>query len=62
MTNRKRKTLEERIADRQAQRPALKEGSQFEHGPAKFVFVFLITVVVLIHLVGLAVVMAWDLG
>ncbi|SFI64672.1 hypothetical protein SAMN05216275_104160 [Streptosporangium canum] len=58
---RRRKTLEERIADRQAERPALKEGRQFEHGPAKFVFVFLIVTVVLIHLVGLAIVMALDL-
>ncbi|MFI7057363.1 hypothetical protein ACIBLB_35345 [Streptosporangium canum] len=62
VARRGRKTLEERIADRQAERPALKEGRQFKHGPAKFVFVFLIVTVVLIHLVGLAIVMALDLN
>ncbi|OUC89006.1 hypothetical protein CA984_37190 [Streptosporangium minutum] len=62
MARRRRKTLEERIADRQAERPALKEGRQFEHGPARFVFVFLIVTVVLIHVVGLAIVMALDLN
>ncbi|WP_433238526.1 hypothetical protein ACQPYK_30950 [Streptosporangium sp. CA-135522] len=62
MAQRKRKTLEERIADRQAQRPELKDGKHFEHGPAKFVFVFLIVLVVVIHIVGLAIVMALDLG
>ncbi|MET8340531.1 hypothetical protein ABZV14_43195 [Streptosporangium canum] len=62
VARRGRKTLEERIAARQAERPALKEGRQFEHGPAKFVFVFLIVTVVLIHLVGLAIVMALDLN
>ena len=62
MARQKRKTLEERIADRQAERPPLKEGSQFEHGPAKFVFIFLIVLVALIHIVGLTVLMALDLG
>lgn len=62
VARRRRKTLEERIADRQAERPPLKEGRQFEHGPARFVFVFLIVTVVLIHLVGLAIVMALDLN
>ncbi|MET9338907.1 MULTISPECIES: hypothetical protein [unclassified Nonomuraea] len=52
-----RKPLEERIAERQAKLPPLKEGKHFEHGPAKFVFIFLITFVVIIHFVGLAVVM-----
>jgi hypothetical protein len=60
MARQKRKTLEERIADRQAQRPALKEGSHFEHGPAKFVFIFLIVLVAMIHIVGLTVLMALD--
>ncbi|GAA2397832.1 hypothetical protein [Nonomuraea africana] len=52
-----KKPLEERIADRVAQRKPLEEGKHFEHGPAKFVFVFLIVSVVLMHVVGLAVVM-----
>ena len=55
-----RKSLEERIADRVAQRRPLEEGKTFEHGPAKFVFVSLIVAVVLMHVVGLAVVMALD--
>ncbi|GAA3507584.1 hypothetical protein GCM10023075_63540 [Streptosporangium album] len=62
MSPRKRKTLEERIADRQAQRPPLREGKQFEHGPAKFVFIFLIVLVVVLHLVGLVVLMVLDLN
>ncbi|MFD1539891.1 hypothetical protein [Nonomuraea guangzhouensis] len=53
-----RKPLEERIADRVAQRRPLEEGKTFEHGPAKFVFVSLIVAVVVMHVVGLAVVMA----
>ena len=53
-----RKPLEERIADRMAQRKPLEEGKTFEHGPAKFVFISLIVAVVLMHVVGLAVVMA----
>ncbi|MEV0344176.1 hypothetical protein AB0H88_00315 [Nonomuraea sp. NPDC050680] len=52
------KSVEERIADRMAQRKPLEEGKTFEHGPAKFVFVSLIAAVVLMHVVGLAVVMA----
>ncbi|GAA1766257.1 hypothetical protein AB0K40_03205 [Nonomuraea bangladeshensis] len=52
-----RKPLEERIAERQAKLPPLKEGKHFEHGPAKFVFIALIVSVVLMHFVGLAVVM-----
>ncbi|HUR07242.1 MAG TPA: hypothetical protein VM347_32180 [Nonomuraea sp.] len=52
------KPLEERIADRVAQRKPLEEGKTFEHGPAKFVFISLIVAVVLMHVVGLAVVMA----
>ncbi|MBT2228603.1 hypothetical protein [Nonomuraea sp. NEAU-A123] len=53
-----RKPLEERIADRVAQRRPLEEGKTFEHGPAKFVFISLIVAVVVMHVVGLAVVMA----
>ncbi|MEV0201072.1 hypothetical protein [Nonomuraea sp. NPDC050691] len=33
----------------------LKEGKHFEHGPAKFIFITLIVVVVLTHTVGLAI-------
>ncbi|GII30282.1 hypothetical protein [Planotetraspora mira] len=60
MPRQKRKSLEERIADRQALRPPLKEGKDFEHGPAKFVFIFLIVFVVVLHLVGLIVLMVLD--
>ncbi|MFG1698246.1 hypothetical protein [Nonomuraea sp. NPDC049309] len=52
-----RKPIEERIAERQAKLRPLKEGRHFEHGPAKFVFISLITIVVLVHFVGLAIVM-----
>jgi cytochrome b561 len=55
-----RKPLEERIADRMAQRKPLEEGKTFEHGPAKFVFVSLIVAVVLMHVVGVAIVMAFN--
>lgn len=56
-----RKPLEQRIAERQAQRPPLREGKHFEHGPAKFIFVFLMVFVVLMHIVGLVILMAFDL-
>ncbi|AQZ62098.1 unnamed protein product [[Actinomadura] parvosata subsp. kistnae] len=55
-----RKPLEERIAERQAKLPPLKEGKHFEHGPAKFVFVSLLVAVALMHFVGLAVVMHFS--
>ncbi|MFI6513148.1 hypothetical protein ACIBCT_36570 [Streptosporangium sp. NPDC050855] len=55
-----RKPIEERIAERQAGRPALKEGRHFEHGPAKFVFVFVLVFVVVGHLAGLLLLMALD--
>ncbi|MEO3867276.1 hypothetical protein ABGB18_00440 [Nonomuraea sp. B12E4] len=55
-----RKPLEERIADRMAQRKPLDEGKTFEHGPAKFVFISLIVAVVLMHVVGVAIVMAFT--
>jgi cytochrome b561 len=61
MSRQKRKTLEERIAIRQAQLPPLKEGKDFEHGPAKFVFIFLIVFVVGLHLVGLVILMMLGL-
>ncbi|MBG0833197.1 hypothetical protein HS041_36455 [Planomonospora sp. ID67723] len=52
------KSIEERIAERQAQRSPLKEGKHFEHGPAKFLFVFIIVFVVVGHLAGLLFLMA----
>ncbi|MFG2075246.1 hypothetical protein SAMN05421874_14719 [Nonomuraea maritima] len=55
-----RKPLEERIAERQAKLPPLKEGKHFEHGPAKFVFVTLLCAVAAMHLIGLAVVMHFS--
>ncbi len=55
-----RKPVEERIADRQAKRPPLKQDSTFEHGPAKWLFVAFMVFVVLIHLVGLVIVMAME--
>ncbi|GGO80694.1 hypothetical protein [Nonomuraea cavernae] len=55
-----RKPLEERIADRMAQRKPLEEGKTFEHGPAKFVFISLLVAVVLMHVVGVAIVMAFS--
>ncbi|MEU8249152.1 hypothetical protein [Nonomuraea sp. NPDC048916] len=55
-----RKPLEERIADRVAKRKPLEEGKTFEHGPAKFIFVSLIVAVVLMHVVGVAIVMAFS--
>ncbi|WP_214416329.1 hypothetical protein [Sphaerisporangium fuscum] len=56
-----RKPIEERLAERRAQLPPLKEGEHFEHAPAKFIFIFLIVFVVLGHLVGLFVLMALNL-
>ncbi|MBB2913664.1 hypothetical protein FHS43_004973 [Streptosporangium becharense] len=55
------KPIEERIAERQANRPDLKEGKHFEHGPAKFIFIFVIVFVVIGHLAGLLLLMALDL-
>lgn len=42
-----RKPIEERIADRVAKRPPLKEGKHFEHRPALIVFCVVVAVVVL---------------
>lgn len=47
----------ERIAARQAKLRPLKEGKVFEHGPAKFLFIFVIGFVILTHLVILVVMM-----
>jgi len=56
-----RKPLEERIAERQAQMKPLREGKHFEHGPARFLFIFIIVGVVVLHLGGLLILMALDL-
>jgi hypothetical protein len=53
-----RMSFEERIALRQAQRGPLKEGRVFEHGPAKFLFVSLIGLIVVVHVGALVVMMA----
>lgn len=56
-----RKPLEERLAERQAaQMRSLQEGKHFEHGPARFVFITLIAILVIVHTVGLAVVMHYT--
>ncbi|MEU7000117.1 hypothetical protein [Nonomuraea sp. NPDC046570] len=52
-----KKPLEERIADRQAKLPPLKEGAHFEHAPAKFIFISLTVIIVLAHVVGFAILM-----
>ncbi len=48
----------ERIAKRQAALGPPKEGKVFEHGPARFLFLFIIGFVVLLHVVILAVMAA----
>ncbi|GAA3425924.1 hypothetical protein ACWDTT_30915 [Streptosporangium sandarakinum] len=57
-----RKPIEERIAERQAGRSELREGKYFEHGPARFVFLFVIIFVVLGHLGGLVLLMIMDMN
>ncbi|GAA0351639.1 hypothetical protein NE235_23330 [Actinoallomurus spadix] len=47
----------ERLAKRQAGRKPLKEGKVFEHGPAKFVFMFIIGFVIVTHVAILIVMM-----
>lgn len=54
MRLRPRLSLEEEIAVRQRARGPLKEGKTFEHGPAKFIFVALLVIVVVTHLIALA--------
>ncbi|MCG5220642.1 hypothetical protein [Streptosporangium sp. KLBMP 9127] len=56
-----RKPLEERIADRQAKLPPPEEGKHFEHGPAKFLFVSLLVILVLAHFIGLFILMGLGL-
>jgi hypothetical protein len=47
----------ERVAKRQAKLGPPKEGKVFEHGPAKFLFVFFIGFVIVTHLAVLVVMM-----
>jgi hypothetical protein len=56
-----RMSFEERIAERQAQQGPLKEGRVFEHGPAKFLFLSLIGLIVVVHVGALVVMMAMGL-
>ena len=56
-----RTTFEERIARRQAEQGPLEEGAVFEHGPAKFLFVSLIGLVVVVHVGALIVMMAMGM-
>jgi flagellar basal body-associated protein FliL len=56
-----RKTFEERIAERQAKLGPLKDGGVFEHGPAKFLFISLIVLIVVVHVGALIVMMALGL-
>jgi flagellar basal body-associated protein FliL len=56
-----RRSFEERIAERQAQLGPLQEGRVFEHGPAKFLFVSLIVLIVVVHVGALVVMMAMGL-
>ena len=50
----RRPSLEEEIAARQRALGPLKEGKTFEHGPAKFIFIALLVIVVVTHLIALA--------
>jgi hypothetical protein len=56
-----RMSFEERVARRQAERGPLKEGRVFEHGPAKFLFVTLIGLIVVVHVGALIVMMAMGM-
>ncbi|MEO3788321.1 hypothetical protein ABGB12_33760 [Actinocorallia sp. B10E7] len=49
----RRLSLDEEIRARQQARGPLEEGKTFEHGPAKFVFITLLVVVVVSHLIAL---------
>ena len=49
---------ERRLAERQAAVGQPREGRVFEHGPAKFLFITLITLVVVVHVGALIVMMA----
>ncbi|GIH68620.1 MULTISPECIES: hypothetical protein [Sphaerimonospora] len=54
-----RKPLEERIAERVAKRPPLKEGKHFEHRPALIVFCVIIAIA-LVKVAGAFVLMYYD--
>ncbi|GGO27775.1 hypothetical protein [Microbispora bryophytorum] len=56
----RRKSLEERIADRVAQRPPMKESKNFEHGPAKWIFASVLVFAVLVHFIIVGVVMIFG--
>lgn len=57
----RRMSFEERLAARQAELGPPKEGKVFEHGPAKFLFITLIVLVVVVHIGVLIVMMAMGL-
>jgi hypothetical protein len=57
----RRRSFEERLAARQAELGPLKEGKVFEHGPAKFLFITLIVLVVVVHVGALIVMMTMGL-
>jgi len=57
----RRMSFEERLAERQARLGPLPEGRVFEHGPAKFLFVTLIVLVVVVHVGALVVMMAMGI-
>jgi hypothetical protein len=54
-------SFEERLAERQARQAPLKEGKVFEHGPAKFLFITLIGLIVVVHVGVLVVMMAMGM-
>jgi hypothetical protein len=54
-------TFEERMAERQAQQAPLKEGRVSGHGPAKFLFVTLIALIVIVHVGALIVMRAMGM-
>jgi hypothetical protein len=56
-----RRSFEERLAERQAQQAPLEEGRVFEHGPAKFLFLSLIGLIVVVHVGALVVMMAMGM-
>ncbi|MGI5154004.1 hypothetical protein [Microbispora sp. CA-102843] len=56
----RRKSLEERIADRVAKRPPMKDSKHFEHGPAKWIFASVLVFAVLIHFVIVGLVMLFG--
>ncbi|WP_169951233.1 hypothetical protein [Microbispora sp. H11081] len=56
----RRKSLEERIADRVAKRPPMKDSKHFEHGPAKWIFVSVLVFAVLAHFLIVGLVMMFG--